>query len=453
MSFIYENFKQVGFNHSGSPACFSYYTTDTLAEVQSANYFSDQRATIRAGDYLFVYANQENQILVALNNNSVGTKHPENMVFVDSPSNLPLSQNGVITLVDETTYYITKEIDLLGDRIVSGQDTVIIGSSSENCRIKSTGLTDPLITSQYSLPLRHITLEASTIFDLDANGNPNQALDWYGVNLENSSNIGRIADYSNFIASSMAFLSASGLTFDGSFGTIAISESLFTGTDPGTIITIPATATITRRFRIAYSSFVVTGSGVGVNVSTSASIPVEGYIYDTCNFSGGGTYTAGVAYDDNKARWSENRGINNSAAITGYYMQGNATATTISGTGTPVKVAGTTTQYSISQRFSHSNNRATHIGAITRDFKVTAILSLTSGNGHQIGVYIAKNGTVINESETYLTTNASGRLENGSVHTIAELLENDYIEIFVENNTAVTNVMVEDLNVIVEALN
>lgn len=38
MSFRYENFKQVGFNHSGSPACFSYNTSDTLAQVQATGH-------------------------------------------------------------------------------------------------------------------------------------------------------------------------------------------------------------------------------------------------------------------------------------------------------------------------------------------------------------------------------------------------------------------------------
>lgn len=454
MAFIHENFRQIGFNHSTTPACFSYATEDGMAEVKSLGYFSDPRANLSPGDYILVYANGESDILVATTDNTIRQKHPENFTFVDSFNNLPLSVNNVITLEPNHTYYIANDIDLQGRRLVAQQNTTIIGSSSENCKIKSTGLSgDAILSSAWSLPLRHVTLEAEQIFNLDASLNSGQALDWYGVNLSNTSNVGLIKNYSNFIASSIAFLSATGLVFDGSFGTIAFSECIFTGNDPGTVISIPATATVTRRFRVAYSSFVITGSGVGVDVSTSATVPVEGYIYDTCNFAGGGTYTAGVAYDDNKARWTENRGVNNSAAITGYYMQGNATATTIAATGTPVKVAGITTEYAISQRFTHSSNRATHDGAITRDFKITAICSLTSGNGHQVGVYVAKNGTTIDESETYLTTNASGRLENGAIHTIASLQQTDYIEIFVENNTATNDITVEDLNVIVEALN
>ena len=132
------------------------------------------------------------------------------------------------------------------------------------------------------------------------------------------------------------------------------------------------------------------------------------------NFSGGGTYLAGVDSSDNKALFQNNVGINNSADVSQYYMNGNATATTIATIGTEVKVAGTTTSSSVTQKFTNTDNRATYIGALTRFFKVSATLSLTSGNGHQIGVYVGKNGTILSDSEIYGTTNAGGRAENQS---------------------------------------
>lgn len=386
------------------------------------------------------------------NKTNLNDAYSRGFVWVQSLADLPSPVSSVITLLDNYTYWFLGEVDLNGNRLLGGRNTTLLGSSSENSKIISTGLASALITSEWSMPIRHITLEAATIFDLDAAGNANQALDWYGVNLV-SSDIGTISNYANFVANSMAFLSASGLVFDGSFGTIAFANSLFSGTNPGTVIKIPSTATITRRFRVIYSSMVVSGAGIALDVSTSASVPVEGYILDTCNFSGGGTYTAGVQYNDNKSRFIENRGVNNSAAITGYYMQGNATATTISGVGIPTKVAGLTTESSISQKFTvTTTNRATYSGEIPRDFKITVVCSVASGNGHQIGVYVAKNGTELAESETYVTTNAIGRLENGSVQVLTNLAQNDYIEIFVENNTSATNITVEDLNVIIQAL-
>lgn len=38
------------------------------------------------------------------------------------------------------TYFITSIVDLNGDRLIAGQNTVLIGGSSKNCGLKSTGL-------------------------------------------------------------------------------------------------------------------------------------------------------------------------------------------------------------------------------------------------------------------------------------------------------------------------
>ena len=376
------------------------------------------------------------------------------VVFVDSANDLPHPVSGVHTLKDRVTYWVTNDLDLKGARLVGGQSTVILGSSSENSSIKSTGLTGvALITSEWTLPIRHIALEAEQIFDLDATANANQALDWYGVNFRNTSNIGTIQGYTNFIGTGMALLSASGMVFDGTTGTIGFEKCLFSGNASSTILTIPSTATIERRIRISYSAVIVPATGVGFDVSTSASIPIEGSIFDTCNFSGTGTYTAGITYDDNKARWTENRGIKNSAAFAGYYMRANTTATVIASIGTPVKVAGTTTAYGTIERFTHSDNRVTYVGAIPRTFLVLTTNSASSGNGDQVGFYVAKNGVTIDESETYITTNASGRLENGVCFAIVELSTNDYIEIFVENNDATNNVTDEYMNTVLVPIN
>lgn len=378
----------------------------------------------------------------------------QEFVLVDSIEDLPKAENGVITLEDNRTYFITGTVDLAGSRLVTGQNTAIIGGSSENCRIKSTGLSGTaLITSEWSLPLRNVTIEASTALDLDASANSNQALDWFGVNFTDCATIGTIKSYNNIIWTDCGLLNSSGLTFDGITGTIGFSQCLFDGASGSTIITLPASLTITRRFRIIYSAFVVLSGETGINCSTSATIPVDSYILDTVNFSGGGTYTSGVLYSDNKALWISNKGVENSSEISYYTMNGNATETTISVQGTEYKAAGTTTSQSVTQKFTNTDNRATYTGAITRLFKVNATLSLTSGNNHQVGVYIAKNGSIITNTETYVTTSGAGRAENVFCQGLVSLATNDYIEIFVENNTATTNITVTDLSVIINAQN
>ena len=387
------------------------------------------------------------------------TKITLNLKFITTKDDLPAPVGGVITLEESKTYFITADIDLTGDRLETSGVVTLFGTSSETSSITSTGLGVgvPLLTARYSTSIRFLTfkdVDTALYIDDNAGANAPVALDWYGVNFLNVTTVGEIGTIDNFIYDTGAFLGSQGLTFTGSIGTAAFSNSLFQGDgSAANIISVESTATITRRFRIIYSSVVAFTSAVGINFSTSATVPVEGFILDTVNFSGGSTYVTGVQEDDDKANWSECRGVRNSAALSSYYMNGNAVATTIAVIGTAVKAAGTTTSAAISQRFTNTDNRATYDGAIQRDFKVTAVMSVQSGNNNVIGIYIAKNGSLLPESEVYITTNAGGRAEAASCQVLLAMVDADYIEIWVENDTSTTNVTMTDLNVIVEALN
>lgn len=376
-------------------------------------------------------------------------------VFVRSVSDFPASVGGVIQLDDNKTYFLTGSIDLLGSRLVGGQNSVIIGGSSENCILTSTGLDSgtALLSSAYSLPCRFFSISHGTAINLDATGNSDQAIDWAGVNFLNCATIGTVKNYSNAIFQLCAHLNSQGMTFDGSIGTIGFTDCLFNPPASGTALTFPATLTITRRFRTSYCAFVILSGETGINMSTSATVPVEGYILDTVNFAGGGTYTTGVAFNDNKSLFSNVQGVENSASVGMMTMQGNATATTITTQAVAVKAAGTTTfQSSVSQKFSHTDNRLTYTGAITRRFRVGAVASMLATNNTQLGSYIAKNGSVISFSEIYTTADGNNRSENTAIQAVVDLEENDYIEFWVENDSGTANITVEDLSVIVEAL-
>lgn len=387
----------------------------------------------------------------------------ENVIFVDKVEDFPEAVSGVITLANNLTYFITTTVDLAGARLVAGVNTTIIGGSSENCILKSTGLSaaTPLLTSQYSLPMRNLTLTHGTALDLNGSGTPTAALDWFGVNFLDcnssggGSGVGTIQNYSNFIMSDCALLNSSGMTFNGSIGTVGFVQCLFSGVAGQTILNFPSTLTITRRIRVTYSSFVAFGGATAINVSTAAVIPVEGYILDTCNFSGGATYTAGVQFNDNKALFTNCKGIGNSAEIGQCFYTNNTTQNPIATTGVFEKILGTTTASSVNQKFDHTNNRLTYTGGITRSFRVTASSSAQaiSTNATTILIRAAKNGVTIAESESQATTSATGRNENFYSQAIVELTTNDYLELWIANATNANNLLVTELNMIVEALN
>jgi hypothetical protein len=377
------------------------------------------------------------------------------LVFVKTKMDFPAAVNGVITLGDNITYFIVDDVDLEGARLVAGVNTTIIGGSSENCFLRSTGLASnvALITSSWSLPMRNFSITHGTALNL--NGGANQAtvaLDWFGVNFTNCASVGTISNYSNFIMSDCALLSSANMTFDGTIGTVGFVNCLFSGIAGQTILNFPSTLIITRRIRAIYSSFVAFGGATAIFVSPIAVIPVEAYVLDTINFSGGATYTGGLDYTSNTAFFSNCKGIVNSSAIAQMHFNNNATVTAVGGANNFVKVAGTTIPNAINQKFTHTNNRLTYSGGINRSFKIGAVTSVAANNAQIVSVRIAKNGVPLSDSESQVTMSANGRFENLKCQTIIEMTTDDYVELFL-SNSANTNVTAPELNVIIEALN
>lgn len=381
------------------------------------------------------------------------------LVFVSDLSDLPAPVAGVITLGTNATYFFTKTVDLVGSRLVAGQNTTILGTSSENARIKSTGLVgSALITSAWTMPMRNITIEADVALDLDAAGNPDQALDWFGVNFTDCATVGTIANYGNVIWTDCALLSSANLTFDGTINTVGINSSLMTGIAGQTTVIVPATATIVRRLRVIYSAISTPNTGTGIDFSASASVPSEGYILDSCNFSGAGTYLAGVTSTSDKALFVNNVGITNTSANGQMYMHGNATATTVAAANTYYKAAGTTTAGPDNSKFTHSNNRLTYSGAISRQFLVVCSLSFTSGTNDicRFGFYASAGGAVRTGSTALATANIAaglfGRAESVTMQDIITMSNGQYIEVHAMNTSASTNITVSDMNVTITQL-
>ena len=379
-----------------------------------------------------------------------------NMKFIEQKSDLPTSVGGVITLVSNYTYFFTTTVDLTGDRLVCGENTTILGGSSENCRIKSTGLTDPLISSTYSIPIRNITIEAQLALNLNGDG-VNTAIDWFGVNFTDCAVVGTVSNYSNVILQDSAFLNSGNLTFDGTIGTVGMSQCLFNCNTSGTVFILPSTLTITRRFRVIYSSFIVLSGETGINLHSSTTIPNDGYILTYCNFSGGGTYLSGVNHTSNEALFINNIGITNTSNVGHYYVQNNATATTV-GTGQQNiwrKASGTTTEgLGNSPKWTTATtNRLTYAGSVSTEFVITVVGSVFStANGVTIGVGIAENGSIQNESAVSVRTTTLNVPFSFALQDIIQVENGDYFEVWVRNETGTQNVTLSDVNVIIQKI-
>ena len=411
---------------------------------------------VSSGDGIF-----RNVDVASLALGSGGDANLGNVKFISEKADLPAAVSGIITLLPDVTYYFTDSVDLTGDRLVCSANTCILGASSENAFITSTGLGVgvPLLYSEYTLPVRHVTFhDVDTGMHLNGRALGGMAIDWTGVNFLNVPNVGLVDQVDNFIWDKGSFLSSNKLEFDGTIGTVAMNNSLFTtgsGAAGQYVVGLEAGLNITRRFRITYSSLVAFGSSAAIKLYAGATIPTEGLILDTLNFAGGSpNYLDGVANTDNIARFIQNRGIKNTSPVGGMAFHANTVVTPITTVDVEVPISGTTAPYSLNQQFTHTPNILTYVGALTRGFEVSASLSLRcpDRSNRQIGVYVVKNGVKIPESEIYMRTAAVGDMVNGTILYSLELETNDTIEIWIENADDTNDILVENFNCLVKPI-
>ncbi len=372
---------------------------------------------------------------------------------ISSLDDLPAPSGGVITIPNDTCLNIAGHINLQGNRIICSGVCVIKGSNAETASITSSLSSGAMIYSESILQLRDITLSTSAsayCVEIDGTGDPLAVADWFGVNFTGGK-AAKLTTLGNVIIVLMGMLSPdNGIEFYGTFGTIALTETLFSISGSGkTALKFDAGVTISRRIRVSFSAFVVSSSAVGIDVPLSVTIPDDTYILFFCNFAGGATYTSGYTYTSLKSRWYENRGINNTYRAGEYYVENNATATVIGGSGTYVKMAGTTTALAANSGFSHASNRLTCTSIVSKLYDIKAVITFTSTVGNVIAFKIYKNGTEILGSKVRATANAAGREENVGCFGFTELGLNDYIEIWVTNETAANNVVGVDYSLLV----
>jgi hypothetical protein len=96
----------------------------------------------------------------------------------------------------------------------------------------------------------------------------------------------------------------------------------------------------------------------------------------------------------------------------------------------------------------HTNNRVTNTGS-TEVFKIEGIISVSSGNNNEIHAAFFKNNSLYPCSEQSAILTSGGKSSALPFHCVVELQNNDFIEVWVKNQNATTNITLSNINVIV----
>lgn len=234
---------------------------------------------------------------------------------------------------------------------------------------------------------------------------------------------------------------ANGFTFDGTTNKVFVSQSPFYGIT-GSAVTL-ASSLVASVADIVTSFFKFDSPGVGITAESGYTVG-EGIIRGSL-IDGSAVPLSGLSPSDLNWKMTTNSGISDSRIVGGFFLN-TSQETVISAANTPVKVSGLTTGISLNQRFTSSNNRLTFTGKTPTVALVNANFAVASGNNTNLTFYVAKNGSIISESTTPIRVSTGGDERFGASSCLTSLVENDYIEIWVENNDNTANLTCLSLN-------
>ncbi len=366
-------------------------------------------------------------------------KIDDTITYINSLNDFPSAIGGVITLVAGNLYIITKEVDLLGSRIVCSTNNCIYGISSEISFLTSTGLGVgiPLISSAFTVNLQNISIkDVDTAFSLIAL-TAGQVCDWKAVNIISVPNFGTIKDYSNFIYETGTFIDSAGIIFKGTFGTIGFFNSLFSNTINGTTFKFDADCVVSRRFKLFESSCVSTGTGVSIERVIGSTFPNNGIVLTSVNFSGGtSSHLVNISSDENVALFFKCIGISNSRSTGNIHYLSSVSTPLVVNTWT--KLLSNTQPSSNNSKFTTLvNNRLVYSGNLVQTFLCIYNVSYTGTNGNVIETGVSYNNNApTTDTISRSTLSASGRIEVCSNSFFVELKADDYLEVFARNITA-----------------
>lgn len=374
--------------------------------------------------------------------------------MVNVLTDLPAASGGVITLVANTNYVLGANVSIGTDRIDASAGGISWTSNNQfgpTLTYTGTGSMFTVLDNGFHMFQASLSAPNGQAFDLSDVAVPGTNL----VQIERVQVVGcnKFATATNLqaliINNSLSALCDDGLSTIGSswslisvvrFGMITTSSS-YIGIDLGASVTPAA-----ELQNLAGLNLGAPGA-IGVSgLASSGNIAVGGFAtFRDGNFLGNMAPVSGLTSDDTRWAFEGNSGIQDTMPDGLASLNDNATETIISGASTPVKVAGTWVIERQSQFTVDTTGRITYIGERPLTVPIDAVTTIeaASGTNKDVETYIALNGSIIANSGK---TNKVGQNDPKSIGVIWQLTlnQNDFLEVFIENDTDSVNLIMTD---------
>jgi hypothetical protein len=342
-------------------------------------------------------------------------------------------------LDSQTLYEINGTVNV--DLPIELNNAYVVGlDSSDDKLLKATG--DLFVgTTGGSIRVVTLTATAGKVFNISGGGT--QSLVFRDAIIVGSANVGLIDNFGLvFISIVQLAGNTNGIIYK-DISKLLISNMGWFGTNSGTYETFQGTFGLVEKTG-GFSE--VIGAKIGVDVSSNPIITGDALLSEVV-FTGAlttGQYVKGYTSGSYTGYNFNNKWEVNSSGITTEgdafavgdancdFGLGGGAGTTLSGT--PTKVVATTTSNNLF-RFSRGgvDNRLQYLGNKKRFFKISGASSFQATANTTLYIfYVAKNGTVINQSKIYVSSNSTTDVLAVPFQTIVELAPNDYVEVYAQ---------------------
>lgn len=380
---------------------------------------------------------------VVIGNNSAARS---NHVIVKSAADFPAAVSGVRTLTAGTTYEINGTIVMTDKINLNG--CYVIGQDANNDKLVYVPGSGELFTGNKGGTIKTLTLVANTtgskLFNLDMGATENLLV--RDAIIANCKDVGLVkGGYICFFSVINYSGNTGGITYQ-NITNLFLDNTAWFPTNANTFEKFVGTFDVIEKLG-GFSQPQSGTSGVALDITGITAINEAGNLKN-CAFLGTGTKVNGTFSN----KWEvEASGIatEKDDMATGNIYISSATSTVISTVNTPYKAAGTTTAVNLFRVTAPANNRLTYTGTKTRRFQVIASLAASfssSVSNRYFSFYIAKNGTILPESKQKVKLINNTDQTSITLSCSVSTAPNDYIEVWVENNSDGTDITLQTLN-------
>jgi len=378
-----------------------------------------------------------------------------NIVIVNSAADFPAAVGGVRTLGPELIYLISGEVDMGSDRFMVLSNTTVKGNSAFIDKLTSA-TTGELFSSTEGATIAVNNLKINCpnagIINHTSITPKTGVVSFDRVIVEECDHIGEftntgVVTYTTLIIEK---INTTGATFAGSLiafnlDTILVQEFVGTLIDFGTSTLDVVDVENATIFSDNGANVIVDGLANSGNINLGGNGALR-----VINIIGDFTSTGNILPSDLRWNFSQNNKFPDSVNRAYLSMPSNAVVTAIAVIDTPVLVSGVWTDVADSRFVNTTGGRTTYLG--TRGIAATVDLTFTAtkqgGGTDSYRIHIAKNGVPDVNAIAEFSSDTT-RSPNLAIVSLITLVENDFLEVFVECTTSTSDILITAANFVV----